>query len=161
MKSNHEILCYIYSLLLSSHSETLLQNWIKQTGSGFISPFASPVFVLGLAVLQLPASAFSSSCSLLLSWRHQQFHRCWDVVYLPLFSALNGTLQHACWWVAPQSWSSSIGDTWTACSSMWSQSMTPAFPHEGSMVPPVAELTRQFSQREWAETDCSHHFNIR
>ena len=36
--------------------------------------------------LQLPASAFSSLCLLLPSWRHQWSHRCWDVVYLPLFS---------------------------------------------------------------------------
>ena len=57
-------------------------------------------------MLQLPASALSSSCSLLPSWRHQWFHRCWDVICLPIFSALNANLQHGCWCVAPQSWSS-------------------------------------------------------
>ena len=79
IKSNLEVLCYI-SMLLNSHSETVLQNWIGQTSSGFASPFASPVFVLGPAVLQLPA--FSSVC---ISWRHRWSHRCWDVIYLPLF----------------------------------------------------------------------------
>ena len=102
-------------MLISSHSETLLQNWIEQTSSGFFFPFASPVFVLGPAVLQLSASALSSSCSLLPSWRHQWFHRCWDVICLPIFSALNANLQHGCWCMAPQSWSS----LWLAARKMY------------------------------------------
>ena len=83
------------------------------------APFASPVFVLGPAVLQLPASTFSSSCSLLPFWRHQWSHRWWGV---PLFSALNATLQHGCWCVAPRSWSCSHMDAWVDFKNLsWSQ----------------------------------------
>ena len=128
---------------VASQSETLLQNWIEQTSSEFVSPLASPVFALGPAVLQVPASTFSSLWSLLPSWRHQMLE--WGPP--TTFSTLNATLQYGCWCVAPRSWSSFIGDlrddslwlpimvcrSWSrenwSCESWshenWSQEMTP------------------------------------
>ena len=107
MKPNHEVLCYI-SLLVSSHSETSLQNWIKQQ-------------VLDLSLLSLhPSSSWGLPCS---SFQHLHFHL---RAHFFLLEDINDLIDVGAWfayhswkYVATRSWSGSHMDAWVDLEKIW------------------------------------------